>query len=176
MPSRSRVAVLATLATILAPAFAGPALAHATLETKEAPAGSNYRVVVRINHGCEGSPTLKIRMRIPEGVTNVEPEPKPGWEITLVRGRLVTPAVDAQDDTAAEGVVEVDWTGRLEDEDYSEFVAQVRLPDRPGATIYFPIIQECERGRLCWVEIPKAGQSAHDLKLPAPGVKLLPKK
>jgi periplasmic copper chaperone A len=37
------------------------------------------------------------------------------------------------------------------------------------------VVQECETGVNRWIEIPADGKSAHDLKEPAPGVKLLPK-
>ena len=53
----------------------------------------------------------------------------------------------------------------------------VQVMDLPVArhwTLYFPIVQECPDGVTeRWIEIPAAGQSADDLELPAPGVKLL---
>lgn len=176
MPSRSYIAASAALATALASCLAGPALAHVTLETKEAPAGSYYKAVARVGHGCEGSPTLKVRIRMPDGVTNVKPQPKPGWELATVKGKLATPIKDSHGNSVTEGVIEVAWAGRLLDEHYDEFVVQVRLPDRPGETVYFPIVQECEQGAHRWIEIPKAGQGADDLKEPAPSVRLLPRK
>jgi uncharacterized protein YcnI len=172
MSSISRAAVQAALLTVLA----GPALAHATLETKEAETGSYYKAVVRIGHGCEGSPTLKVRVRLPDGVTSVKPQPKSGWELATVKGKLATPITDSHGNPVTEGITEVDWSGRLLDEHYDEFVVRVKLPDRPGETLHFPIVQECEQGAHRWIEIPKPGQDADDLKEPAPAVKLLPKR
>ena len=57
----------------------GSAQAHAVLESKKAPAASTYKAVLRVGHGCEGSPTKSIRVQIPEGVIAVRPMPKPGW-------------------------------------------------------------------------------------------------
>ena len=44
------------------------ALAHITLETQEAAAGSTYKAVLRVPHGCEGKATTAVRVQIPEGV------------------------------------------------------------------------------------------------------------
>jgi uncharacterized protein YcnI len=62
------------------------ATAHVVLESKEAPSGSTYKAVLQVGHGCEGSPTTSLRVRIPEGVIAVKPMPKPGWELTTKRG------------------------------------------------------------------------------------------
>ena len=34
----------------------GAALAHVTLKQQDAAAGSTYKAVLRVGHGCEGSP------------------------------------------------------------------------------------------------------------------------
>ena len=66
-----------------------------------------------------------------------------------------------------------DSGGKLADEHYDEFVLRAQLPDRPGV-IYFPIVQECEKGIHRWIEIPAAGKTSADYPEPAPGVKLIP--
>jgi uncharacterized protein YcnI len=58
--NRIRVAALAA-ATALA--LTGAAMAHVTLETAEAPAGSYYKAVMRVGHGCEGSPCARCGSR-----------------------------------------------------------------------------------------------------------------
>jgi uncharacterized protein YcnI len=67
--------------------FASAALAHSTLEVQEAPIKSTYKAVMRVPHGCEGALTLKVRIRIPEGVIAVKPMPKPGWTLETVKGK-----------------------------------------------------------------------------------------
>ena len=75
----------------------------------------------------------------------------------------------------SERVSEVRWSGgRLADDNYEEFLVQVRLPDRPGDTLYFPTVQQCETGVHRWIEIPAAGKTRADYKEPAPQLKLLP--
>jgi uncharacterized protein YcnI len=151
------------------------ASAHATLEVAQAPVKASYKGVVRVGHGCEGSPTLKVRVRIPEGVVAVKPVPKPGWTLETVRGAYAKPA-DYYGQQLTEGVREIVWTGKLLDEHYDEFGFRgfISAGLEPGTTLYFPVVQECEKGAHRWIEIPAAGKSAHDLKEPAPGVKLLP--
>ena len=78
-----------------------------------------------------------------------------------------------------EAIREVVWTGGpLPDDQFEEFKVQMKLPDSPNATVYFPVVQECQgkggtaEGINRWIEIPEGGKSSHDLKLPAPGLKL----
>jgi periplasmic copper chaperone A len=158
-------------------AVCGPANAHITLETSEATVSSTYKAVLRVGHGCEGSPTVTIRVQIPGGVIAVKPMPKPGWELTTKVEPYALP-VKYFEDTLTEGVKEIAWTGgKLPDEWYDEFVFRGRLPDDgAGTTIYFPVVQECEEGTHRWVSIPAEGKTADDYPEPAPGLTLTPKK
>jgi uncharacterized protein YcnI len=141
--------------------WAGAVDAHITLETQKAPAGSYYKAVLGVPHGCEGAATTAIRAQIPDGVVDVKPMPKPGWPFTM-EGMTIT-----------EGVKEVAWTGgTLPDDDYDEFVLRLRLPDKPGARVFFPTIQECEKDVVRWIEIPAVGKKDDDYKAPAPGLTL----
>ncbi|MBM3488076.1 MAG: YcnI family protein [Alphaproteobacteria bacterium] len=167
----------ATRAAVLGAALAVtlPAAAHVTLERGEAPADSYYKAVFRVPHGCDGSPTLRVRVRIPDGVVGVKVQPKPGWTIETVMRRLDTPYDAGHGRMSSEIVGEVAWSGgRLLDEHYDEFALRAKLPNRPGALIHFPVVQECEKGVHRWIEIPSAGQRAHDLKEPAPALLLAP--
>jgi uncharacterized protein YcnI len=167
------LAMLPALAGLTALSLSSGALAHATLEVHEARAGAYYKAVMRVPHGCDGSPTIAVRVQIPDGVTAVKPQPKPGWELTTVRGPLESPYDDGHGNLVTEGVTEVAWTGgRLLDEHYDEFVMRVRLPDRAGTTLHFPTVQECEDGVHRWIEIPEPGRSRADYAEPAPQVTL----
>lgn len=155
-------------------AWSASAYAHATLETKEAAVGGSYKAIVKIGHGCEGTATLKVRVQIPEGVISVKPMPKAGWTLETTTGAYAKPYKYYRRELS-EGVKEIVWTGKLLDAHYDEFVFASYLTDSltPGATVYFPVTQECETGAHRWVEIPAAGQDAHALKSPAPGVRLI---
>ena len=163
----------ASLAAVLL--AAAPAFAHVELETDKAPANSSFKLVFVVPHGCAGSATVGLRVRIPEGVIRAKPMPKYGWTLTTLAEKLATP-IDYEGTKLTEDVREIDWTkGNLPDDFYDEFVIVAKLPDMPGKTIYFPVIQQCAKGETRWIEIPAQGQNADDLKLPAPSLTLGPK-
>jgi uncharacterized protein YcnI len=155
------------------------AFAHVTLETQQAPVASTYKAVFRVPHGCEGKPTTKVRVQIPEGVIAVKPQPKPGWTLEKVKGQYAKP-YDYYGTPTSEGVKEIVWSGgNLPDDEYDEFVLRAYLAGdlKPDTMLYFPVVQECPDGAVeRWIEIPEAGKSADDYEKPAPGLKLLPKK
>ena len=160
-------------ATLAALAWAGIAQAHITLETRKAPAGSTYKAVFRVPHGCAGSPTKSITVDIPGGMINVKPMPHPGWQLTTRKGKLPSPYVSEHGTTISEGVIEVEWSGgALPDDQYDEFVLRGMLPREPGRMLYFPVIQHCEKGTNNWTAIPEAGKTTHDDSEPAPGLML----
>lgn len=154
---------------------AAAAEAHVTLEVKQATINSGYKAVFRVPHGCDGAATTRLRIQIPPGFIAVKPQPKPGWTLETVKGPYVTP-VKYEGGMLTTGVTEVDFTGRLPDEYYDEFVLTGTFSNMltAGEMFYFPVVQECETGVHRWIEIPAAGKKADDYKEPAPGLKLLP--
>ncbi|MBT0956128.1 DUF1775 domain-containing protein [Alphaproteobacteria bacterium KMM 3653] len=148
------------------------ATAHATLEQQEAQLNTTYKGVMRIGHGCEGQPTLRVTITIPEGFINAKPMPKAGWKMTTVSG----PYAKTYDyhGPRSEGLKQVTWEGSLDDAHYDEFVVRGYISDAfaAGQTLYFPTVQECADGAHEWVNIPAAGQDPHALDSPAPGVRL----
>jgi len=163
------------LAALLIAPIAGPSHAHPSLERREADVGAPYKAIMRIPHGCEGSATTRVRVQIPEGIIGVKPQPKPGWTIDTTRGAYASVYPYYHGAKLSEGVREISWSGRLADEHFDEFVFSgfVAVTLKAGDMVYFPTIQDCEKGSSAWTEIPAAGQSAHDLKQPAPAIRLV---
>lgn len=161
---------------LLSAFMALPAIAHVTLERNEAPVGAPYKAVLRVPHGCDGSPTIKLTVQIPEGVIAVKPMVKPGWQIDVKRGPYTKNYSYFHGAKFSEGVKEVTWSGgRLPDAFYDEFVLSVFIAGdlSAGQTLYFPAIQTCEKGEHRWVETPAPGK--HSDGDPAPGLRLVPK-
>jgi uncharacterized protein YcnI len=155
---------------------AGPALAHVTLEQGSAAVGSFYKVVLKVPHGCDGSSTVKLRVTIPEGVISVKPMVKTGWTLDVKRGAYAKPYSFLHGAKFSEGPKEISWSGgNLPDAYYDEFVISAFIAGElnPGETLYFPVVQECEKGVHNWVEVPKDGKPVSGD--PAPGLKLLQK-
>lgn len=164
----------AVVAAALAVAAGGTAHAHVTTNPNEAPSGAYFRTALRIGHGCEGSPTVAVRVKIPDGVTSVRPQMKPGWQITITMRKLDKPVDAGHGRMVSEVVDQVEWRGGpLPNEYFDEFGLAMKLPAAPaGETVYFPTVQECETGVHRWIEIPSGGRKWGDLDQPAPFVTL----
>jgi uncharacterized protein YcnI len=157
-------------------AYVTPALSHVTLESQQAKIGGTYKAVLRVPHGCNGSATTSVRVKIPEGVIGVKPMPKPGWTLSTATGKYPK-TYKLFHNELTEGVTEIGWSGgTLPDAWYDEFVFTGFLSADldPSKTLYFPVVQECEKGVHRWIEIPEAGKSRSDYPEPAPELKLLP--
>ena len=154
------------------------ASAHVTLEKSQTPIGAPYKAVLRVPHGCEGSATTALRIRVPDGMIAVKPMPKPGWKVETVIGKYQKSYDYFHGAKLSEGVIEISFTGgNLPDAYYDEFVFTGFIVSdlEPGTTLYVPVVQECEKGINRWIEIPADGKSSRDYPEPAPGLKLLPK-
>ncbi|MDP3417696.1 YcnI family protein [Falsiroseomonas sp.] len=166
---RTALVALALAGTAFLPL---PAAAHVTLEVQQAVANTTYRATFRIPHGCDGTPTIRVTIRVPEGVTVAQPMPKPGWTLrTTARGEA----------GSAHGAVpplsEIIWEGgRLEHAHYDEFIVRMRLPNTPGELLYIPVVQDCPDGKqAAWTEIPEPGRRITEYRMPAPALRLLPR-
>ena len=171
--ARPRAALPAAL--VLMPLLAPAASAHAVLERKEASPNAAYRGVVQIMHGCDGKPTTRVSVSIPEGVTGAKPMPKPGWTIATTKSAYSKPYPSFHG-TVSEGVTTITWSGgSLPDDQVDEFTFFARISDAfaPGATIHFPVEQDCSEGGYRWSEVPAQGEDARTLKSPAPAVRIV---
>lgn len=147
-------------------------LAHVVTDPSEAAPGGYFRTAFRVTHGCHGSPTIAVTVRIPDGVVSVKPQPKPGWTIEL-RKRPVDPPIKGPHGHAiTEAVSEVTWRGNLPDAYFDDFILSMRLPDQPGATLHFPVMQACEDGHIDWNAVPPPGQQHSNAPDPAPAIRL----
>lgn len=149
---------------------AGPAFAHVSATPDEAPAGGTAYEQFKVGHGCEGSPTTKVTIFIPDGVVSVKPEVEPGWKLETKVG-AITP-FDNHGETVSEGVKEITFTAEtpLPDDQMTLFGVSMKMPDKAGETISFPVVQICEKGETRWIDIPVEGQD--EPEHPAPGIKL----
>lgn len=155
-------------------AAAGAAQAHITLEQPDAPAGTGYKAVFRVMHGCDGAPTREIIVTMPEGLRGAKPMPKPGWTLTLKQRPLKTP-YESHGKSVTEEVAEMRWVAngeanQLPDAWYDEFVLRTGLPAAPGE-LWFAVRQVCMQGEWNWVERP----TADNPRPRAPAIKLVVK-
>lgn len=144
-------------------------LAHVTLETTQAAAGSYYKTVLRVPHGCSGSATIKLRVQIPEGLVAIKPQPKPGWELSMTRGDYAR-SYHLHGASITSGVREVAWTGGpLPDDQFDEFAFMTYLAEdlADQGRVYLPVVQECEQGVERWIDKEESSE------FPAPVLHIL---
>jgi len=165
--------IAVTLLGCGAMSVAGAVLAHVTANPDEGAAGSYFRTALRVSHGCEGSPTVALRVEIPEDIHWVKPQAKPGWDITVNKRELDEP-VTTGELTLNETVEEVVWHGgRLSAAHFDEFGLTMKLPPGAERTVYLPTMQQCVDGANDWTAIPESGQQWHDIDGPAPFIQLI---
>ena len=139
MRSLTRPLIGLAIAAIALLSGAAVVSAHIDPDPTDAPAGSEQSVGFTVEHGCDGSSTIELNMRLPDGVTNPVAEPPAGWTGN-VTANIVTfiggPLPDAVEET---------------------FRVRMTLPNTPGTTIYFPFVQRCDQGEISWIDIPSDG-------------------
>lgn len=146
-----------TLISISLLALAAGAQAHVTLDQPQAAAGSSFRAVFKVGHGCDGSATHTLVVRVPPAVRNAKPMPKAGWTLDVrdstEEGRVITWKAASRDNWLSEAV-------------YDEFVVRLQTPEQTGP-LWFKVLQVCEKGQADWAEVPDSGNSTRGLKAPA---------
>jgi uncharacterized protein YcnI len=150
--SAATAAVPAALA-VLVVGVAAPVSAHVTLDASTTGAGATSVLTMEVPHGCAGSATTEVAVRVPAGVTDVEAADTDRW----------TAAVTADG-------VSFRTAHPLPDGMREHVVFSVRLPDQVGAELVFPVVQRCEVGESAWTEVGEDDAARADLEMPAPVV------
>lgn len=142
--------------------------AHVTV-TPSTTAAEAYSVLsFSVGHGCEGSPTTAIAVRMPEEILAVTPTVHPGWEVEKVMQQLDEPAEGAHGTTYTERVDRVVYTARtpLPDGYLDTFELQLQLTAEEGTTLAFPVVQSCVEGETAWTQTVAEGEE--EPESPAP--------
>lgn len=147
-----------------------PTFSHILLETRSAAAGSAYKAVFQVGHGCNGSPTTGVSVQIPTGFLGAKPYPKAGWTLSTQRAKLAKPYV-VHGKPVTDDVTLVSWTAAskeaaLQEGNFDEFMLRGQLPDAAGP-LWFKVLQTCDNGSNNWSEIPASGTATQGLKSPA---------
>lgn len=152
--------------------FAAPASAHVSVAESEVAAGGRATLTFGFGHGCDGSPTTRLRIAIPESVPTPQPVVQAGWSIEVQREALDEPVEVGHGETVTERISEIAFTADEPIDDGFRASVQVSLtaPDAAGTTLHFPVVQECSEGAANWTQIPAEGQDPDELDSPAPAV------
>lgn len=163
-----RAAVIAAVSGGVFVMGASTAAAHVTVDPSNTTAGSYAVLTFAVPHGCDGSATTEVAIKIPENVRSVTPTVNPGWTIDKKMVTLDAPVADAHGNEITQRVDQVVYTAltALPDDMRDAFELSVQLPDTPGESLTFPTIQTCEQGDANWIEIADNDEAA--LEHPAP--------
>jgi periplasmic copper chaperone A len=165
-----KVGVLA--AGALALALGGPASAHVVFNESLVKPGEMATLQLRVTHGCGGTPTREVRVKVPEGVTRVTPRMIPGWQVSVVKRALPAP-VTLHGETVRETVDTLVWSGgSLPDVAYEQFELRAHMPATAAGPLYFPVEQICDTGRIDWTNVPARVEDWGRTANPAPYVRL----
>jgi uncharacterized protein YcnI len=153
------------------------AQAHVSLEQAQVQAGASYKAVLRVTHGCEGTATHTVVVRVPAGFRGAKPMPKPGWTVSVERAPLAQP-YESHGRQVTDDVVQVTWQADtrqawLADAHFDEFVLRGQAPAQPGP-LWWAVQQLCEKGQWNWSETPASGTSTRGLKAPAALLQVMP--
>ncbi len=165
-----RIVLPAAAAAVALALTVAPASAHVTITPDTTAAGSYAVLTVSVPHGCEGSSTTGIAIKMPDEIYAVTPTRNPFWNVEKVMAQLDEPITDAHGNEVTERVDQVAYTARtpLPDGQRDAFELSLQLPDAEGETIAFPVVQTCEKGETGWTEEAADGQDPEELEHPAP--------
>lgn len=166
---------LSVVASVL---LAQLASAHVSfIDPKPLIEGKSFKATFAIPHGCEGTPTTKVTIQIPEGVIGIKPMLKPEWKITT-ESKPFAKTYQQYGKSITEGVSTVTWEGILPDQSYDEFTITGYFAEnaKNSNDIYFPVVQNCEVGEYLWTDTSGHQHHGHDSKeLGAPSLKVMKK-
>ena len=146
------------------------------MQEMQARAGYQEIMTLVVPHGCGPEPTTEVRLKMPQEIAIALPESKPGCSTSIVYRELDEPFL-------LEGVPfdqvidEVVWRGGpLPSNELGRFVFLARLPDTPGARVFFKTIQVCGDKQDAWIETVEDDQEMFRIWLnerPSPFVELV---
>lgn len=145
---RTSIAIGAAIAL----SWSMPATAHVVFEKSTAPAGQLIHGKLVVGHGCGHSPTVKLRLKAPDGVLLKVAQPAAGWTVSTAP-RPAAEAFSYGGKRGSEEIGEVIWTGKLENHAHGSFPIDFTVADqmKQGQKLFFPVIQECQEGAQRWV-------------------------
>ena len=172
----ARVGALPAATAVIALSIASPAAAHVTTTPSTAAAGAFTVATFSVGHGCEGSPTTRIEIQVPESVLSVTPTRNPYYDVEATIEQLADPVTDAHGNEVTERTSSIVYTAQtpLPDGQRDTFDLSFQVPDAEGEVLSFPTIQTCEKGETAWTQVPADGQDPEELENPAPSFTILP--
>lgn len=145
--SRSKRAVSIASATFALLMVGTAAEAHVEASPTKVKAGTSAVISFSVPHGCSGSATTKLAIKLPTGVVSPAAISKKGWTSSVVGGVITFSG------------------GTLPATTVAVFKIKATMPTAPGVLV-FPTIQTCAKGETAWIELTPAGKPEPDHPAP----------
>ena len=127
-----RAATVAALAGACVVVWAAQALAHIEPDPARVKPGKSATVEFVVEHGCGTSPTTRLALKIPKGVTDAQPEAKDGFTAS-VKGETIT------------------FEGQSADAEEDTFAVTFTAPSKKGL-LTWKIVQRCGEKVIRWID------------------------
>jgi periplasmic copper chaperone A len=168
---RTLLVALAAGAALVLPATS--ALAHVTVNPREATQGGYAKLAFRVPNERDNANTTKLEVNFPADhpFASVSVRPQPGWTYNVEKTKLATP-IKSDDGEISEAISRITWSGGvIKPGEFNEFEVSVGpLPD-DADSLTFKALQTYSNGEVVrWIEEAPAGGGEVDH--PAPVLKL----
>lgn len=133
------------------------------LEPPIAEAGARTIVTVRIAHDCgdETVGTTNFTVVLPPYMSSVSVEQMPHWRVLIHKAShtvMADPPIPGMGEVQEEYVHAITYLGFLPDGFYQHFNIRIKMPETPGAVLWFKGYQDCHNQgtSISWDAIPSA--------------------
>jgi len=168
---RILVVALAAGAALVLPATG--ALAHVTVNPREATQGGYAKLAFRVPNERDDAGTTKLEINLPADhpFASVSVRPKAGWNYSVDKTKLDTP-ITAHDHQLTEAVTRITWSGgQIKAGEFDEFEVSVGPLPSDADSLTFKAIQTYSNGEIVrWIQEATPGGDEPDN--PAPVLKL----
>jgi uncharacterized protein YcnI len=142
------------------------AIAHVTVNPKQAPAGAFTLLDIRVPNERGTASTTKIVVKMPPGIVSASYEPVDGWATSIATAQLAKP-IETPDGPISEAVSTITWTakrgggGAIGPGQFRDFPISVQIPGRAGDVLTFKALQTYSNGEVVrWIGAPDADEPA----------------
>jgi uncharacterized protein YcnI len=150
--------LIVAIASSITCLLAGGANAHNYLLETQAEAGHVKVVVMRVPHGCKGSPVIKVRIKIPDGMVRVTVDHTNDWDIDVKMREVNPPLIGLGGQVVTETIDQITWSNpkvALPPDRTGEFRFRGMMPNTPGEVIFFKTLNDCVEGTDYYVDLPE---------------------
>ncbi|MFJ8310136.1 MULTISPECIES: YcnI family protein [unclassified Streptomyces] len=172
--SRTRIAVVGSIAATSVLLLSGTAFAHVTVQPEGAAAKGGYAFVdFKVPNERDNAKTVKLEVSLPTDhpLSSVMPQPVPGWTVEVTKSKLDKP-LTVHGKQINEAVTKVTWTGgTIEPGQVQKFPLSIGTLPTDTDQLVFKALQTYDNNEVVrWIEESKKG--APEPANPAPTLRL----